>query len=38
MLWSQRTWEELSADLEQACRPAILPVGVTEQHGPHLGW
>jgi creatinine amidohydrolase len=37
MLWSQRTWMELSADLEQAGRSAILPVGATEQHGPHLG-
>jgi len=37
MLWSQRTWVELSADLEAAGRSAILPVGATEQHGPHLG-
>jgi creatinine amidohydrolase len=37
MLWSQRTWEELPADLERAGRCAILPVGATEQHGPHLG-
>jgi creatinine amidohydrolase len=37
MLWSQRTWVELPADLEQARRSAILPVGATEQHGPHLG-
>jgi creatinine amidohydrolase len=37
MQWSQRTWVELSADIEQACRSAILPVGATEQHGPHLG-
>jgi creatinine amidohydrolase len=28
---------ELPADLEQACGCAILPVGATEQHGPHLG-
>jgi creatinine amidohydrolase len=37
MQWSQRTWEELPADLEQAGCCAILPVGATEQHGPHLG-
>src|ERR1700730_6724506 len=37
MLWSQRTWAELSADLEPAGRSAILPVGATEQHGPHMG-
>jgi creatinine amidohydrolase len=37
MLWSQRTWPELSADLESARCCAILPVGATEQHGPHLG-
>src|SRR5258708_27221544 len=37
MLWSQRTWVELSGDLERAGRSAILPVGATEQHGPHLG-
>jgi creatinine amidohydrolase len=37
MLWSQRTWTELSADLASAGRSAILPVGATEQHGPHLG-
>ena len=37
MQWSQRTWVELSADLQAAGRCAILPVGATEQHGPHLG-
>ena len=37
MLWSQRTWPEFSADLEAARQSAILPVGATEQHGPHLG-
>jgi creatinine amidohydrolase len=37
MLWSQRTWAELPADLASACGSAILPVGATEQHGPHLG-
>ncbi len=37
MLWSQRTWAELPADLEAAGSAAILPIGATEQHGPHLG-
>jgi creatinine amidohydrolase len=37
MLWSQRTWAELPGDLDAACRAAILPVGATEQHGPHMG-
>lgn len=37
MLWSERTWAELPADLEKASHAAILPVGATEQHGPHLG-
>jgi creatinine amidohydrolase len=35
--WLQRTWVELSAELQAAGRCAILPVGATEQHGPHLG-
>lgn len=37
MLWSQRTSAELPADIAAACGSAILPVGATEQHGPHLG-
>ena len=37
MIWSQRTWEELPADLARSAHAAILPVGATEQHGPHLG-
>ena len=37
MLWSQRTWPEFPADLKAARHSAILPVGATEQHGPHLG-
>jgi len=37
MMWSQRTWAELPHDLETAGRAAILPVGATEQHGPHMG-
>jgi creatinine amidohydrolase len=37
MRWSERTWAELPGDLEAAGYAAILPVGATEQHGPHLG-
>jgi creatinine amidohydrolase len=37
MLWSQRTWAELPADLKLSCQAAMLPVGATEQHGPHMG-
>ncbi|MBX9931048.1 MAG: creatininase family protein [Methylobacterium sp.] len=35
--WSDRTWEEIPGDLGQAAQAVILPVGATEQHGPHLG-
>ncbi|HEY0235802.1 MAG TPA: creatininase family protein [Afipia sp.] len=37
VLWSQRTWAELPKDIEAAEQSAILPVGATEQHGPHMG-
>jgi creatinine amidohydrolase len=37
MFWSQRTWSELPSDLAAVRGAAILPVGATEQHGPHLG-
>ena len=37
MLWTTRTWAELPDDLKAAGQAAILPVGATEQHGPHLG-
>lgn len=37
MLWSARTWSEFESDLAAANYSAILPVGATEQHGPHLG-
>lgn len=37
ILWSARTWEELPGDLARVGNAAILPVGATEQHGPHLG-
>lgn len=37
MIWAERTWAELPGDLERARFAAILPVGATEQHGPHMG-
>jgi creatinine amidohydrolase len=37
MIWAERTWTEIPADLEAAKHTALLPVGATEQHGPHLG-
>lgn len=35
--WADRTWEEIPGDLAAVAQAAILPVGATEQHGPHLG-
>ncbi len=35
--WAMRTWEELPDELARVGGAAILPVGATEQHGPHLG-
>lgn len=37
MLWGQCSWEEIPQVLADAGAAAILPVGATEQHGPHLG-
>lgn len=37
MLWSECTWPELPAVLEAVASAAMLPIGATEQHGPHLG-
>jgi creatinine amidohydrolase len=37
MQWAERTWAELPRDLSGAAQSAILPVGATEQHGPHMG-
>lgn len=37
MHWAEQTWDELPACLAAAQNSAILPVGATEQHGPHLG-
>ena len=35
--WAELTWEEIGRLPAQGCDAAILPVGATEQHGPHLG-
>ena len=37
MRWSDLTWSELPASLAAVGQSALLPVGATEQHGPHLG-
>ena len=37
MQWSELTWSEVPGVLESARHAAILPVGATEQHGPHMG-
>ena len=37
MLWSELTWEELPDVLARCGQAVLLPVGATEQHGPHLG-
>lgn len=37
MKWTERTWAELPSDIAAAGDAAILPVGATEQHGPHMG-
>lgn len=37
VLWSNLTWEEIPSRLASVGGSAILPIGATEQHGPHLG-
>src|SRR5512143_2558494 len=37
MRWSDLTWSELPDVLARCGHAAMLPVGATEQHGPHLG-
>ena len=37
MRWSELTWSEIPDALAAVNHAAILPVGATEQHGPHLG-
>ncbi len=36
VLWEELTWEDIGALVEGGMDMAILPVGATEQHGPHL--
>ena len=36
ILWEWLTWEEIGALRQSGMDMAILPVGSTEQHGPHL--
>lgn len=36
VLWQSMTWEEIASLRDSGMRTAILPVGATEQHGPHL--
>lgn len=36
-IWAELTWEEIGRLPAQGCDAVILPVGATEQHGPHLG-
>jgi creatinine amidohydrolase len=35
--WANLTWEEIGRLPATGCDAVILPVGATEQHGPHLG-
>ena len=35
--WHQLTWEEVGRLVSQGMDTALLPVGATEQHGPHMG-
>jgi creatinine amidohydrolase len=35
--WHQLTWEEIGALPARGMDAVMLPVGATEQHGPHLG-
>jgi len=37
MRWSDLTWDEIPDVLAKCGHAALLPVGATEQHGPHLG-
>src|SRR5207249_1950386 len=36
VLWERLTWEEIEALRRSGMEMTILPVGSTEQHGPHL--
>jgi len=34
--WERLTWEQVAAVRDAGCDLCVLPVGATEQHGPHL--
>jgi creatinine amidohydrolase len=35
--WSDMTWPEILSAIQSGCDAVMLPLGATEQHGPHLG-
>ncbi|MDB6015940.1 MAG: creatininase [Pedosphaera sp.] len=37
LLWQTLTWEEIASLRRSGVELCLLPVGATEQHGPHLG-
>jgi creatinine amidohydrolase len=37
VFWADLTWEEIGQRIAAGRDAAMLPVGATEQHGPHLG-
>ncbi|WP_286162398.1 creatininase family protein [Methylobacillus flagellatus] len=37
MQWAHASWDALPAMIGNAANSAILPIGATEQHGPHMG-
>jgi creatinine amidohydrolase len=37
LLWQALTWEEIGSLRQSGMNMCLLPVGATEQHGPHLG-
>lgn len=37
MIWASATWPEIGEALKDGGRVVLLPVGATEQHGPHMG-
>src|SRR6267378_1783752 len=37
LLWDMLTWEEIGSLRKSGLDLCLLPIGATEQHGPHLG-
>lgn len=35
--WATLPWPEIHERIEAGCEAVLLPIGATEQHGPHLG-